>query len=68
MSHNNIIRAWKDEEYRRSLTEAERAVLPEHPGGFVDLGDADLAVIQGGMLNSWVCSWFFCSYDPCTNA
>jgi hypothetical protein len=24
MSHLNIIRAWKDEEYRKSLTDAEK--------------------------------------------
>ena len=51
MSKQNIIRAWKDENYRRSLSEAERAVLPENPAGRVDLDEltaAELAGIDGG--------------------
>jgi len=42
MSHLDVIRAWKDPEYRLSLNEAERALLPEHPAGLVELEDADL--------------------------
>ena len=51
MSKQNIIRAWKDENYRRSLSEAERAALPENPAGRVDLDEltaAELAGIDGG--------------------
>ena len=51
MSEQNIIRAWKDENYRRSLSEAERAVLPENPAGRVDLDEltaAEMAEIDGG--------------------
>jgi mersacidin/lichenicidin family type 2 lantibiotic len=37
------VRAWKDEDYWMSLTEEERASLPENPAGdvqvFSDLGD-----------------------------
>ena len=47
MSNRKIIRAWKDEEYRLSLSEAERAVLPEHPAGLVELTDADLGAAAG---------------------
>ena len=48
MSKMNIIRAWKDREYRNSLTAAERALLPENPAGLVELLDADLAEVAGG--------------------
>ena len=48
MSHLNIIRAWKDEEYRLSLSEAERASLPEHPAGLIELTGADLDSVAGG--------------------
>jgi mersacidin/lichenicidin family type 2 lantibiotic len=44
MSHLNtidIIRAWKDPEYRLSLSEAERALLPGHPAGFMELTDIE---------------------------
>jgi mersacidin/lichenicidin family type 2 lantibiotic len=44
----NVIRAWKDEEYRRSLTEAERSQVPDHPAGLVELENADLELATGG--------------------
>jgi mersacidin/lichenicidin family type 2 lantibiotic len=43
-----VIRAWKDEEYRASLTEQERALLPEHPAGINELSDAELEQLAGG--------------------
>ena len=48
----DIIRAWKDEEYRLSLTEEQRALLPDNPAGLLELSDADLENVQGGILNS----------------
>jgi mersacidin/lichenicidin family type 2 lantibiotic len=50
MSHVNVVRAWKDEEYRQSLTEAERAALPENPAGLLDLAESDLQRAEGGYL------------------
>ena len=44
MSTLDIIRAWKDEEYRLSLGEA----APAHPAGLVELTDADLEQVAGG--------------------
>ena len=48
MSNEKIIRAWKNAEYRLSLSEAERALLPTNPAGAIELGDADLDVVVGG--------------------
>jgi mersacidin/lichenicidin family type 2 lantibiotic len=48
MNTRDIIRAWKDEEYRLSLSEAERALLPAHPAGFIELTDTELDVAAGG--------------------
>ncbi len=48
MSKVDIIRAWKDEEYRSSLSEAERAKLPEHPAGVIELTDVELERVAGG--------------------
>ena len=45
MSTLDIIRAWKDEEYRLSLDET---LLPAHPAGLVELTDADLEQVAGG--------------------
>lgn len=50
MSHLDVIRAWKDPEYRLSLSEAQRAALPAHPAGLIELTEEDLANVGGG---SW---------------
>ncbi len=43
----DIVRAWKDAEYRESLNEEEQALLPENPAGAVDLTEDDLANVVG---------------------
>ncbi len=48
MQEKNIIRAWKDEEYRQSLSEDERALLPPHPAGIIELTDRELGAVAGG--------------------
>ena len=50
MTTDNIIRAWKDPRYRESLTEGERALLPEHPAGLVELSDSELDDAAGGLI------------------
>jgi mersacidin/lichenicidin family type 2 lantibiotic len=50
MSHLDVIRAWKDPEYRLSLTDAERAKLPAHPAGLSGLFEAELDSVQGGVI------------------
>jgi mersacidin/lichenicidin family type 2 lantibiotic len=47
MSKVDIIRAWKDEEYRASLTDAERAQLPAHPAGLINLEDDEMKTVMG---------------------
>jgi mersacidin/lichenicidin family type 2 lantibiotic len=47
MSKTNIIRAWKDPQYRASLSAAERALLPEMPAGLIDLSDAEVEAVTG---------------------
>lgn len=48
MSSENIIRAWKDENFRNSLNEEQRALLPDHPAGMVELTDGQLGRAAGG--------------------
>lgn len=48
MKKIDIVRAWKDEDYRLSLTDAERAALPANPAGAIELSDADLGAVAGG--------------------
>lgn len=48
MNIATIIRAWKDDDYRLSLSETERALLPANPAGLVELTDDELAQVAGG--------------------
>jgi mersacidin/lichenicidin family type 2 lantibiotic len=44
---SNIVRAWKDETYRQSLSTEEQAMLPTNPAGEIELTDAQLAAVYG---------------------
>jgi len=48
MSKHEIIRAWLDEEYRAGLTDAQRAALPGHPAGLIELDTVMLEAVAGG--------------------
>ena len=64
MSKDQIIRAWKDQEYRNSLSPAQQARIPENPAGLIDLSDEEMQAAFGGAdvdpgqgpypLNTWV--------------
>ncbi len=64
MSHQNIIRAWKNEEYRNSLSDAERAQLPENPAGLIELPDEELDAVAGGSVFSGSCGGPMCILTP----
>jgi len=49
MTNENIIRAWKDVEYRNSMSASERALLPSHPAGDIELTDVDLENFAGAI-------------------
>lgn len=51
MTHVDIIRAWKDEEYWLSLSEEQRTMVPEHPAGAIELSPAQR--IEVGFLNAY---------------
>lgn len=53
MSELDIVRAMKDEEYRASLSEEARALLPENPVGAVQLNDEELNSIAAGYKASY---------------
>jgi mersacidin/lichenicidin family type 2 lantibiotic len=50
MSKIDIVRAWKDEDYCSSLSDAERAELPDNPAGLVELSFADLKEVGGATI------------------
>jgi len=49
MKKIDVSRAWRDEEYYLSLSDEERASLGAHPSGLVDLNQADLRAVAGGI-------------------
>jgi mersacidin/lichenicidin family type 2 lantibiotic len=53
MNAETIIRAWKDPEFRASLTSEQRAALPESPSGksMTELGEDELGDVVGGVIN-----------------
>jgi mersacidin/lichenicidin family type 2 lantibiotic len=76
MTHRDIIRAWKDPEYRSRLSKAEREQLPAHPSGLMELSDDDLHSASGADIpvppysHAWTCSWPACTvtHNPNCNA
>lgn len=48
MSYNNIIRVWKDENYRQNMSDSDLAKLPDHPSGLIELSQSDLGSVAGG--------------------
>ena len=53
MNRETIIRAWKDPEFRASLTSELRQALPESPSGrpLTELDEGELADVVGGEFN-----------------
>jgi len=45
----DIVRAWKDPEYQKSLTREELATLPPNPAGPTELTEEALAKVAGGL-------------------
>jgi len=43
----NIVRAWKDEIYRQSLSNEQMDMLPANPVGELELADASLQFVHG---------------------
>ena len=51
----NIIRAWKDAEYRKTLSAEELALMPENPVGILELSEEESSDIMGGNGGSNTC-------------
>jgi mersacidin/lichenicidin family type 2 lantibiotic len=64
----DIVRAWKDEDYRNCLSEDQLLSLPENPVGEIELADDELEAVYGGYhhwhefrIDSAVCGSQHCS-------
>ncbi|HVF56054.1 MAG TPA: mersacidin/lichenicidin family type 2 lantibiotic [Pyrinomonadaceae bacterium] len=63
MNREQIIRAWKDEDFRESLNEAQRSLLPVHPSGLIDLSDVELNSVAGGTITTTIITIDTCSFS-----
>lgn len=61
----DVIRAWKDEEYRRSLSPSELAALPANPAGVVELDDEELRTATGAAAAGCTCCSCCCGCCCC---
>ena len=55
LSVQDIIRAWKDKNFRNSLSEEQQAQLPANPAGLVEIDDEQLVQVTGGGIGSLRC-------------
>ena len=60
MSADNIIRAWKDAEFRNNLSAGERALIPANPAGLIELTDEALDELVAGAAEAGSCCWDSC--------
>ncbi|MFL5349045.1 MAG: mersacidin/lichenicidin family type 2 lantibiotic [Hyalangium sp.] len=55
----DIIRAWKDEEFRSQLSESEKDMIPANPAGILELTDE--ALETGALVIApSSCDWCSC--------
>ncbi len=65
MKKEQVIRAWKDEEFRNTLTEEECNSIPPNPAGMINISDTELQLVTGGQeelafATEWVLSFGCC--------
>ena len=63
MKKIDVVRAWRDEEYRDSLSVEERASLPDNPAGLATISDETLRSITGGCCET---NYVGCSRAVCS--
>lgn len=51
----DVVRAWKDADYRSSLTSEQRDALPPTPANLDELSDEELEEVAGGVVVTYKC-------------
>jgi mersacidin/lichenicidin family type 2 lantibiotic len=54
----DLVRFWKDEDYRDSLTEDEKKQLAENPAGAIELTDTELGMVDGAATPTTITTSF----------
>jgi mersacidin/lichenicidin family type 2 lantibiotic len=49
MNGTEMIKAWKDSEFRASLSAEQQSMIPENPAGMIELSDEELSAVAGGL-------------------
>ena len=62
MKQVDIARAWRDQAYYESLSEEERAQVPENPAGERELSDEEFEEVAGGVAGT---HYSFCDPTSC---
>ena len=67
MNGVDVVRAWKDEAYRTSLTDAQQSTLPQSPAGLVELNAPELEGCASGnsVLPALESGGSIRTYRPC---
>jgi len=66
MREQDIIRAWKDKQFRKSLSEEQQALLPDSPVGRIELDENELMGVNGGTQGT-TCSWQMLTVGCCNS-
>ena len=61
MSKTDVVRAWRDPEYRASLSDHELAALPPNPAGELSMTDVRFHRASGPSKNSSATTAWFCT-------
>jgi mersacidin/lichenicidin family type 2 lantibiotic len=65
MFSDQIVRAWKDESYRSSLSDLERAQLPPHPSGSIELTGFQASAERGELYTAQIYCGQHTSHSDC---
>jgi len=62
MSKTDVVRAWRDREYRASLSSDELAMLPPNPAGELHMSDVRFHRASGPSKSNATTAWFCTNY------
>jgi len=65
MSHQEVIRAWKDSAYRNALTPAEQEALPANPAGAIEISDEPFDYFAARIIPFTFEKSICCTCDSC---